>query len=88
MRNASILVLTIQGLSTEVIKNIVLAGIGKLIIADNEDVREEDLGAGFFYRDEDVGRKVRSSALSELSLAVPLLPPDYRKAYVFPLLEG
>jgi len=51
--------LTIRGLATEVIKNIVLAGIGKLIIADNEDVKEEDLGTGFFFRDEDVGQKVR-----------------------------
>ena len=59
MRNATILVLTIRGLATEVIKNIVLAGVGKLIIADNEDVKEEDLGTGFFFRDEDVGRKVR-----------------------------
>jgi len=59
MRNATILMLTIRGLATEVIKNIVLAGIGKLIIADNEDVKEEDLGTGFFFRDEDVGQKVR-----------------------------
>jgi len=69
MRNATILVLTIRGLATEVIKNIVLAGIGKLVIADNEDVREEDLGTGFFFRDEDVGRKVRSSTPSEFLLA-------------------
>lgn len=59
MRNATILVLTIRGLATEVIKNIVLAGVGKLIIADNEDVKEEDLGTGFFFRDEDLGRKAR-----------------------------
>jgi len=50
--------ITIRGLATEVVKNIVLAGVGKLIIADNEDVKEEDLGTGFFFRDEDVGRKV------------------------------
>lgn len=64
MRNATILVLTIRGLATEVIKNIVLAGVGKLVIADNEDVKEEDLGTGFFFRDEDVGRKVSFSTLS------------------------
>lgn len=64
MRNATILVLTIRGLATEVIKNIVLAGVGKLVIADNEDVKEEDLGTGFFFRDEDVGRKVCFSTLS------------------------
>lgn len=75
MRNATILVLTIRGLATEVIKNIVLAGIGKLIIADNEDVNEEDLGTGFFFRDEDVGQKVRFSNPSEFSPAVPPSPP-------------
>ena len=59
MRNASILVIRLQGTATEAIKNMVLAGIGRLTIVDSEDVSEEDLGAGFLFRDEDVGRKVR-----------------------------
>jgi molybdopterin/thiamine biosynthesis adenylyltransferase len=58
MRNATILVLHLRGVATEVIKNIVLAGIGKIIIVDDEQVHEEDLGAGFFFRDEDIGKKV------------------------------
>lgn len=58
MRNATILVMRLRGIATETIKNIVLAGIGKLIMIDDEDVSEEDLGAGFFFRDEDVGKKV------------------------------
>jgi molybdopterin/thiamine biosynthesis adenylyltransferase len=58
MRNATILVVRLRGVATEVIKNIVLAGIGKLVILDDEVVTEEDLGAGFFFRDEDVGKKV------------------------------
>lgn len=74
MRNATILVLTIRGLATEVVKNIVLAGVGKLIIADNEDVKEEDLGTGFFFRDEDVGRKVRPIP----SISSPTLFPRLR----------
>lgn len=59
MRNATILVVRLRGTATEAIKNMVLAGIGKLIIVDNEEVTEEDLGAGFLFRDEDVGKKVR-----------------------------
>lgn len=59
MRNATILVVNLRGVATETIKNIVLAGIGKLIIWDCEDVAAEDLGVGFFFRDEDVGKKVR-----------------------------
>lgn len=59
MRNATILVIRLRGTATEAIKNIVLAGIGKLVIFDPEEVAEEDLGAGFFFRDEDVGKKVQ-----------------------------
>jgi len=59
MRNAAILVLRLRGVATEAIKNIVLAGIGKLVMVDDQDVSEEDLGAGFFFRDEDVGKKAR-----------------------------
>ena len=58
MRNATILVIRLKGVATEAIKNMVLAGIGKLIILDEQKVSEEDLGAGFFFRDEDVGLKV------------------------------
>lgn len=66
MRNATILVVNLRGVATETIKNIVLAGIGKLIIWDSEDVAAEDLGVGFFFRDGDVGKKVRSFVLSFL----------------------
>jgi ubiquitin-like 1-activating enzyme E1 A len=69
MRNATILVITLKGLATETIKNIVLAGVGKLVVADPEEVSPEDLGAGFFFRDEDVGTKVRVIA-SELILRI------------------
>ena len=58
MRNATILVVNLKGTATETIKNIVLAGIGTLVIVDGDNVTEEDLGAGFFFRDEDVGSKV------------------------------
>lgn len=58
MRNATIFVANLRGVATETVKNIVLAGIGKLIIWDCEDVAAEDLGVGFFFRDEDIGKKV------------------------------
>ena len=63
MRNATILVVRLRGVATEAIKNMVLAGTGKLIIMDSDTVSEEDLGAGFFFRDEDVGLKVREFQL-------------------------
>lgn len=60
MRNATILVVRLRGVATEAIKNMVLAGIGRIILVDGDEVLGEDLGAGFFFRDEDVGKNVRS----------------------------
>lgn len=63
MRNATICVVNLRGIATELIKNIVLAGIGKLIILDSEDVQDEDLGAGFFFLESDIGKKVGVSQI-------------------------
>jgi ubiquitin-like 1-activating enzyme E1 A len=61
MRNASVLVVRLRGVATEAIKNIVLAGIGKLIIVDNELVAEADLGCGFFFSEDNVGQQVSTN---------------------------
>lgn len=58
MRNATICIINLQGVATEVIKNIVLAGIGRLIVIDSNKIAEGDLGAGFFFRDDEIGQMV------------------------------
>ncbi|KIP09716.1 hypothetical protein PHLGIDRAFT_126150 [Phlebiopsis gigantea 11061_1 CR5-6] len=73
MRNATILVLRLKGVATEAIKNIVLAGIGTLIVLDTDDVSSEDLGAGFFFRDEDVGKKKVDAAKARIESLNPLV---------------
>ncbi|KAH9949827.1 hypothetical protein B0H21DRAFT_687872 [Amylocystis lapponica] len=73
MRNATILVVRLRGVATEAIKNIVLAGIGKLVVLDGDAVAEEDLGAGFFFRDEDVGRKKVDAAKAHIESLNPLV---------------
>jgi ubiquitin-like 1-activating enzyme E1 A len=62
MRNATVLVIRLRGIATETIKNIVLAGIGKLIVVDDALVQPDDLATGFFFRDEDVNAKKRVHA--------------------------
>lgn len=59
MRTSSVLLYTLRGLSAEIAKNIVLAGVGTVTLLDDKDVVEDDLGANFFLREEDVGLKVR-----------------------------
>ncbi|KAI0755292.1 hypothetical protein C8Q80DRAFT_423967 [Daedaleopsis nitida] len=73
MRNATILVVRLKGAATEAIKNIVLAGIGRLVVVDADDVAEHDLGAGFFFRDEDVGRKKVDVAKARIESLNPLV---------------
>lgn len=73
MRNATILVLRLRGTATETIKNIVLAGIGKLVLVDEGEVMPEDLGAGFFFRDEDVGLKRVDAAKARIQSLNPLV---------------
>lgn len=48
IQSASILLITLKSLSSEIAKNLVLAGISSLTILDDAPVSEADLGAGFF----------------------------------------
>ena len=61
IRSASILLVSLRALGTEIAKNLTLAGISSLTIIDDEQVTEEDLGAQFFVREEDVGKPVRKT---------------------------
>ena len=61
MRNTRLLIVGVNGLSNEVAKNLVLAGIGSLTVMDDELVQASDLGAQFFLRSTDVGVNVTSA---------------------------
>jgi len=65
MRSSTVLILSLKTVAHEIIKNLVLAGIGRLIVMDNGVVTEEDLGSGFLFREEEgaVGQEVRLSLL-------------------------
>ena len=56
MRSTHVLVVGMNGLANEVVKNIVLAGIGRLTILSNDLVGET--GCQFFSRKDDVGFKL------------------------------
>lgn len=69
IRSAHILLVSLRALGTEIAKTLTLAGISSLTIVDDGLVTEEDLGAQFFVRGEDVGKPV---SLTKLSLNRPL----------------
>jgi ubiquitin-like 1-activating enzyme E1 A len=62
MRQSNILVIGLSAIANEVVKNIVLAGIGALTILDGRDVEVSDLGAEFFVEESDVGKNRAEAA--------------------------
>jgi len=75
MRSSTVLILSLKTVAHEIIKNLVLAGIGRLIVMDNGTVTEEDLGSGFLFREEEgaVGQEVGLLPFCDLSHRLPSL---------------
>ncbi|CAD6591847.1 MAG: hypothetical protein TREMPRED_000227, partial [Tremellales sp. Tagirdzhanova-0007] len=71
MRSSTVLLLSLRSLAHETIKNLVLAGIGRLIVMDDGSVTEEDLGGGFLFREEEGCRT--TAALPQISSLNPLV---------------
>ncbi|KAL9102949.1 MAG: hypothetical protein Q9163_001975 [Psora crenata] len=66
LRNAKILLITMRGLSNEIAKNLVLAGIGSLTVQDDQVVMDEDLGSQFFISEEDIGKNRAAAAAPQI----------------------
>jgi len=60
MRRAKILLITVKSLGNEIAKNLVLAGIGSLMVLDPDTVTEEDVASQFFVTEEHIGKNVSS----------------------------
>nr|AGE95916.1 ubiquitin-activating enzyme e1 [Encephalitozoon cuniculi] len=56
MMGSKVLVMGLDGLGQEVVKNVCLAGISKVALFDDRAVSEEDLCSGFYLRKEDIGK--------------------------------
>ncbi|KAJ8109875.1 hypothetical protein OPT61_g7136 [Boeremia exigua] len=71
IRTASILLVSIKALANEIAKNLVLAGIGSITLADHENVTEDDLGAQFFVSEADVGKNRAEAAAPQVQKLNP-----------------
>lgn len=56
LNESRICLLTCSGLGTEVLKNLVLPGVGFVTLIDEKEVTERDLGNNFFLTKEDLGQ--------------------------------
>lgn len=64
---ASVCVLGSSSIASEILKNLVLAGIKSFHIIDDAKVSQPDLGQNFFIRDIDLG-KLRAAVVTQLLL--------------------
>ena len=93
LRSARILLVGLKALANEIAKNLVLAGVGSLTLADHEPVTEDDLGCQFFISEEYIGQNRAHAALPHLQKLNPRVnlkadehpiitkPPEYFAAY-------
>lgn len=63
---ADILVMGLGPMALQVVKNLVLSGCRKLTICDDQNVQPQDLAGGFFYTQEDIGKKRLESILYKI----------------------
>ncbi|GAA5959120.1 hypothetical protein JCM21900_002564 [Sporobolomyces salmonicolor] len=72
MRNANVLLAgSFKGIAAEVAKNVVLAGVGSVCLLDPADLQPEDLGANYWAREDEVGRKRVQVSAPRLQLLNP-----------------
>ncbi|GJQ79507.1 putative NEDD8-activating enzyme E1 regulatory [Trypoxylus dichotomus] len=78
LENAKVCLINATALGTEILKSLVLPGIGAFTIVDGEKVTEQDIGSNFFLENDSVGlsrAKVATSCLLELN-------PDVHGDYI------
>jgi hypothetical protein len=61
-----VLVVTVKGLGVETAKNLVLAGPAAVTVHDEGLVEAKDLGANFFLRESDIGRRRGEAVVAQL----------------------
>lgn len=62
LRDSRLLVVGVSGLTVEICKNIVLAGVGHLVLMDDQKVDASMLSTNCFISDQDIGMNVRLSS--------------------------
>ncbi|EGI68549.1 NEDD8-activating enzyme E1 regulatory subunit [Acromyrmex echinatior] len=74
---AHVCVINATGLGTEVLKSLVLPGIGAFTIVDGKKITEEDIGTNFFLETDSVGKSRAQVATQMLLEMNPDVTGDY-----------
>ena len=66
LNNSSVICLGLSPAGTETLKNLVLPGIGEIVIVTDQKVEKRDLGRNFFVDPEDIGKPLGDVCLANL----------------------
>ena len=78
LRNATVMVVGAGAIGNELIKNLALLGIGKIVIVDMDKIEQTNLTRSVLYRMKDVG-KYKSEAAAEAAMEIN---PDVKAIYL------
>eukprot|EP00667_Euglena_gracilis_P014625 EG_transcript_15160 len=73
MRESRVLVVNLGGLAVEVVKNLVLAGIGAVHVLDSHAAQPRDLAVNFFLEASDVGQNRATASCERIRSLNPLV---------------
>jgi molybdopterin/thiamine biosynthesis adenylyltransferase len=68
LKGATVLVQGLNGTGVEVVKNLALSGVDKIMVDDDAKICEEDLATSFCFSPEDIGRVRSDVVMAKLSL--------------------
>uniref|UniRef100_A0A8D8IBP2 Nedd8-activating enzyme E1 regulatory subunit n=1 Tax=Culex pipiens TaxID=7175 RepID=A0A8D8IBP2_CULPI len=88
LENAQICLINATALGTEILKGVVLPGIGGFTIVDSGLVTEEDIGCNFFLDSGSVGQSRARSCMQLLQELNPDVNGEYVDEAVDQLIDG
>ncbi len=84
LKNATIMVVGAGAIGNELIKNLTLLGIGKILVFDMDDIENTNLTRSILYRRSDVGRYKAEVAVER---AMEINPDVKAKAFVSNIID-
>lgn len=88
LENAQICLINATALGTEILKGVVLPGVGGFTIVDNGIVTEEDIGCNFFLDSASLGQSRAKSCMQLLQELNPDVNGDYLDENVDQLMDS
>ena len=84
LKNATIMVVGAGAIGNELIKNLTLLGIGRILVFDMDDIENTNLTRSILYRRSDVGRYKAEVAVER---AMEINPDVKAKAFVSNIID-